>query len=91
MRPSAGIQICLLRIGWTRSWIAYKSKVKDDVLRSLIVFTAFMVIDFLTCVVAFALEKKEDWKLLAPLLPQRFVYRQIMYWVLLCAVMRKAQ
>lgn len=60
-------------------------------LRSLIFFTALMVIDFLTCVVAFALEKKEDWKLLAPLLPQRFVYRQIMYWVLLRAVMRKAQ
>ncbi len=63
----------------------------DDVLRSLIFFAGFMVIDFLTCVVAFALEKKEDWTLLAPLLPQRFVYRQMMYWVLFRAVMRAVQ
>jgi cellulose synthase/poly-beta-1,6-N-acetylglucosamine synthase-like glycosyltransferase/peptidoglycan/xylan/chitin deacetylase (PgdA/CDA1 family)/spore germination protein YaaH len=63
----------------------------DDVVRSLIFFAAFMLIDLLTCVVAFALEKKEDWTLLAPLLPQRFYYRQMMYWVLFRAVMQAAQ
>ncbi len=63
----------------------------DDVVRSLIFFAVFMVIDFLTCVVAFALEKKEDWTLLAPLLPQRFYYRQMMYWVLFRALMRAVQ
>jgi hypothetical protein len=50
-----------------------------------------MLIDFLTCVLAFALEKKEDWTLLAPLLPQRFVYRQMMYWVLFRSIMQAVQ
>jgi cellulose synthase/poly-beta-1,6-N-acetylglucosamine synthase-like glycosyltransferase/spore germination protein YaaH/peptidoglycan/xylan/chitin deacetylase (PgdA/CDA1 family) len=54
----------------------------QDVERSLIFFALFMLIDLFTCVVAFALEKDEDWTLLAPLLLQRFYYRQMMYVVL---------
>ncbi|HKW89945.1 MAG TPA: glycosyltransferase [Candidatus Acidoferrales bacterium] len=54
----------------------------DDVVRSLIFFAAFMLIDLFTCVVAFALEKHEDWTLLIPILIQRFYYRQMMYVVL---------
>ena len=54
----------------------------QDVERSLIFFALFMVIDLFTCVVAFALEKNEDWTLLAPLILQRFYYRQMMYVVL---------
>jgi cellulose synthase/poly-beta-1,6-N-acetylglucosamine synthase-like glycosyltransferase len=64
---------------------------KDDVVRSLIFFAAFMLIDLLTCAVAFALEKREDWTLLAPLLPQRFYYRQMMYWVLFRSLMQAAK
>src|SRR5712675_1321086 len=44
------------------------------------------VIDLLTCVLAFALEKKEDWTLLVPVLLQRFYYRQLMYVVLFRSV-----
>jgi cellulose synthase/poly-beta-1,6-N-acetylglucosamine synthase-like glycosyltransferase/spore germination protein YaaH/peptidoglycan/xylan/chitin deacetylase (PgdA/CDA1 family) len=58
----------------------------QDVERSLIFFAIFMLIDLLTCVVAFALEKNEDWTLLAPLILQRFYYRQMMYVVLFRAV-----
>ncbi len=58
----------------------------QDVERSLIFFAAFMLIDFFTCVVAFALERHEDWTLLAPLLIQRFYYRQMMYVVLFRAL-----
>ena len=58
----------------------------EDVERSLIFFAVFMLIDLFTCVVAFALEKKEDWTLLAPLLIQRFYYRQMMYVVIFRAV-----
>jgi cellulose synthase/poly-beta-1,6-N-acetylglucosamine synthase-like glycosyltransferase/spore germination protein YaaH/peptidoglycan/xylan/chitin deacetylase (PgdA/CDA1 family) len=54
----------------------------QDVERSLIYFALFMMIDLFTCVVAFALEKDEDWTLLAPLILQRFYYRQMMYVVL---------
>lgn len=58
----------------------------QDVERSLFFFAAFMAIDFFTCVVAFALERHEDWTLLAPLLIQRFYYRQMMYFVLFRAL-----
>jgi hypothetical protein len=44
------------------------------------------VIDILTCVVAFALERDEDWTLLVPVLLQRFYYRQLMYVVLFRSV-----
>ena len=58
----------------------------QDVERSLIFFAIFMFIDLFTCVVAFALEKHEDWSLLAPLILQRFYYRQMMYVVLFRAL-----
>jgi cellulose synthase/poly-beta-1,6-N-acetylglucosamine synthase-like glycosyltransferase/spore germination protein YaaH/peptidoglycan/xylan/chitin deacetylase (PgdA/CDA1 family) len=58
----------------------------QDVERSLIFFALFMLIDLFTCVVAFSLEKDEDWTLLAPLIIQRFYYRQMMYVVLFRAV-----
>jgi cellulose synthase/poly-beta-1,6-N-acetylglucosamine synthase-like glycosyltransferase/peptidoglycan/xylan/chitin deacetylase (PgdA/CDA1 family) len=63
----------------------------QDVERSLIFFVGFMLIDLLTCVIAFALERKEDWSLLWPLLLQRFYYRQMMYWVLFRALTRAVQ
>jgi len=62
-----------------------------DVQRSVIFFIGFMLIDFLTCVVAFALERNEDWSLLWPLLLQRFYYRQMMYMVLFRAVKHAVQ
>ena len=58
----------------------------QDVERSLIFFAIFMLIDLLTCIVAFTLERHEDWTLLAPLLIQRFYYRQMMYVVLFLAI-----
>jgi cellulose synthase/poly-beta-1,6-N-acetylglucosamine synthase-like glycosyltransferase/spore germination protein YaaH/peptidoglycan/xylan/chitin deacetylase (PgdA/CDA1 family) len=63
----------------------------QDVERSLIFFAVFMVIDLFTCVVAFTLERHEDWTLLAPLLLQRFYYRQMMYVVLFRALKEAVQ
>jgi len=63
----------------------------EDVERSLIFFAGFMLIDLFTCVIAFALEKNEDWSLLAPLLIQRFYYRQIMYLVIFQAIVRAVE
>jgi peptidoglycan-N-acetylglucosamine deacetylase len=57
-----------------------------DVERSVLFFLGFLIIDLLTCVVAFALERKEDWTLLFPVLLQRFYYRQLMYVVLFRSV-----
>lgn len=41
----------------------------------------FLSVDLLAALVGFCLERKEDWKLLIWLLPQRFFYRQLMYYV----------
>ncbi|HUK54577.1 MAG TPA: glycosyltransferase [Candidatus Binatia bacterium] len=73
-------QLQLTRFGtiWTQ----------EDVQRSLFFFALFMFIDFVTCVLAFALEWDEDWSLLFPLLLQRFYYRQLMYVVLFRAVVQ---
>jgi peptidoglycan-N-acetylglucosamine deacetylase len=57
-----------------------------DVQRSLVFFLGFLIIDILTCVIAFALEPNEDWTLLIPVLLQRFYYRQLMYIVLFRSV-----
>ena len=63
----------------------------EDVERSLVFFVGLMLIDFLTCVIAFALEKNEDWSLLWLPLIQRFDHRQMMYVVRFQAVMRAVQ
>jgi cellulose synthase/poly-beta-1,6-N-acetylglucosamine synthase-like glycosyltransferase/peptidoglycan/xylan/chitin deacetylase (PgdA/CDA1 family) len=57
-----------------------------DVQHSVVFFLGFLLIDVLTCVVAFALERHEDWTLLIPVLLQRFYYRQLMYIVLFRSV-----
>jgi len=57
-----------------------------DVEKSLLFFLGFLLIDILTCMVAFALERREDWTLLIPVLLQRFYYRQLMYVVLFRSV-----
>jgi len=58
----------------------------EDVQRSVVFFLGFLLIDVLTCVIAFALERHEDWTLLVPVLLQRFYYRQLMYIVLFRSV-----
>jgi hypothetical protein len=54
--------------------------------RSVVFFLGFIIIDVLTCIIAFALERHEDWTLLIPVLLQRFYYRQLMYIVLFRSV-----
>lgn len=44
-------------------------------------YILFLAVDFLAALVGFLLERKEDWKLMFWLLPQRFFYRQLMYYV----------
>ena len=58
----------------------------SDVERSILFFLGFLLIDIFTCMIAFALERKEDWTLLVPVLLQRFYYRQLMYVVLFRSV-----
>lgn len=62
-----------------------------DLERSVLFFLGFMLIDVLTCALAFVLEKKEDWTLLIPVLLQRFYYRQMMYVVIYRSFMGAVQ
>jgi cellulose synthase/poly-beta-1,6-N-acetylglucosamine synthase-like glycosyltransferase/peptidoglycan/xylan/chitin deacetylase (PgdA/CDA1 family)/spore germination protein YaaH len=62
-----------------------------DVERAILFFGVFMLIDLATAVVAFALERTEDWSLLLSLPLQRFYYRQLMDVVLFRAILRAVQ
>uniref|UniRef100_UPI001575E4FC glycosyltransferase n=1 Tax=Sphingomonas bacterium TaxID=1895847 RepID=UPI001575E4FC len=48
----------------------------------------FTTIDLLSGVIAFALERRERWRLLWLLVPQRIGYRQVMYYVVLKALVQ---
>jgi len=54
----------------------------------LIYYVAFVLIDFIVAVIAFWMEK-EDYKKLVYIIPQRFIWRQLMYYVLFKSI-RKA-
>ncbi|MDB5137555.1 MAG: glycosyltransferase [Mucilaginibacter sp.] len=51
-------------------------------------YVAFVLIDFLVAIVAFRMEK-EDYKKLIYIIPQRFIWRQLMYYILFKSI-RKA-
>jgi hypothetical protein len=65
-------------------WVA----MQDDLMITGAYWLCFMAIDLLAGVVAFALEKNEDWCLLLLLLPQRIGYRQLTYWVVIKALVQ---
>jgi cellulose synthase/poly-beta-1,6-N-acetylglucosamine synthase-like glycosyltransferase len=71
---------------WHFPWLPTIRSTDADLMRSVFFFLGFLLIDLLTCVLAFALERKEDWTLLVPVLLQRFYYRQLMYVVLFRSV-----
>lgn len=50
-------------------------------------YVAFVVVDFLVSIIAFKMEK-EDYKKLVYIIPQRFIWRQLMYYVLFKAIRR---
>jgi peptidoglycan-N-acetylglucosamine deacetylase len=62
-----------------------------DVERALYFFAAFLVVDLVTSLVAFLLERDEEWGLLLSLPLQRFYYRQLMDVVLFRAILRAVQ
>ena len=67
-------------------WLPQLNWATADLVRSVLFFLGFLFIDVLTCIIAFALERSEDWTLLVPVLLQRFYYRQLMYVVLFRSV-----
>jgi cellulose synthase/poly-beta-1,6-N-acetylglucosamine synthase-like glycosyltransferase/spore germination protein YaaH/peptidoglycan/xylan/chitin deacetylase (PgdA/CDA1 family) len=66
----------------------------SNILRLAGYYAMFLVVDYLACILAFVLERTEDWTLLLWLVWQRLLYRQVMYYVaiksLLAAIRGKA-
>jgi cellulose synthase/poly-beta-1,6-N-acetylglucosamine synthase-like glycosyltransferase/peptidoglycan/xylan/chitin deacetylase (PgdA/CDA1 family)/spore germination protein YaaH len=62
-----------------------------DVERAVLFFAVFLLIDLAMSLVAFTLERDEDWSLLISLPLQRFYYRQLMDVVLFRAILRAIQ
>jgi cellulose synthase/poly-beta-1,6-N-acetylglucosamine synthase-like glycosyltransferase/spore germination protein YaaH/peptidoglycan/xylan/chitin deacetylase (PgdA/CDA1 family) len=62
--------------------------VKGDLHRVALFWLLFAAIDITAGLIAFALERRENWKLMVWLVPQRFGYRQVMYYVVIKAVIQ---
>jgi cellulose synthase/poly-beta-1,6-N-acetylglucosamine synthase-like glycosyltransferase/peptidoglycan/xylan/chitin deacetylase (PgdA/CDA1 family)/spore germination protein YaaH len=68
----------------TAAWQRYQHPgdyATDTLQRVLFYYALFFTLDLLATLVAFLLERKEDWSLLIWLVVQRFLYRQLMYYV----------
>ncbi|MBS1528858.1 MAG: glycosyltransferase [Bacteroidetes bacterium] len=59
----------------------------DKPMKIVVYYIAFVLIDFLVSIVAFRMEK-ESLKKLVYIIPQRFIWRQLMYYVLFKSVRR---
>lgn len=59
----------------------------DGLWRSLMYYGLFLSVDFGAALLAFLLEPKEDKRLLWRLFPQRFFYRQLMYYVAIKSIL----
>ena len=59
-----------------------------DLHRVALFWLLFAVIDLTSGMIAMALERRENWRLVAWLIPQRFGYRQVMYYVVIRAAIK---
>ncbi|MCL5773238.1 MAG: glycosyltransferase [Firmicutes bacterium] len=76
----------LLEMLWQKSQhpLGYNA---DSLKIILFYYALFLALDFFGSVIAFILERKEDWKLLVWLFFQRFFYRQLMYYIAVKSVL----
>ena len=64
------------------------AQTETDLSRMLGFWLLFTAIDLLAATVAFALERRQRWRLLWLLIPQRVGYRQVMYYVVVKALVQ---
>jgi cellulose synthase/poly-beta-1,6-N-acetylglucosamine synthase-like glycosyltransferase/peptidoglycan/xylan/chitin deacetylase (PgdA/CDA1 family)/spore germination protein YaaH len=64
-----------------RAWQNPNPEVTQSLTEVLLYYFVFTAVDFCTAALAFRMEPAEDKRLLAWLVPQRLVYRQLMYFV----------
>lgn len=80
----------IVNIFWTVSSIQEHgyTAMQGDLHRIALFWLLFAAIDLTAGLIAMALERRENWRLIAWLLPQRFGYRQIMYYVVIKALVQ---
>jgi hypothetical protein len=80
--PILDVTLAFSIVGWLiRAWQHYNAEVSNSLSETALYYAAFTAADFCTAVLAFRMEPAEDKRLLAWLIPQRLVYRQLMYFV----------
>ena len=71
-------------------WITWTQHPEDlifiPLLSVLFYYLLFLAFDYLIAVIAFSLEKGEDWWLISWLILQRFYYRQLMYYIVIKSI-----
>lgn len=88
------IDLVALIILGEMAWNAFTDSTAVDLggsVTALIMFFAFILLDFFAAATAFWHEKREDKWLLIWLLPQRFFYRQLIYFVAIKAMLAAIQ
>jgi cellulose synthase/poly-beta-1,6-N-acetylglucosamine synthase-like glycosyltransferase len=80
----------VLNIFWTVSSIREHgyTAMKGDLHHVALFWILFAAIDLTAGMIAMALERRENWRLMLWLIPQRFGYRQVMYYVVIKAVVQ---
>ena len=80
----------ILNIFWTVSSIREHgyTAMKGDLQHVAMFWILFGAIDLTAGLIAMALERRENWRLMLWLIPQRFGYRQVMYYVVIKAVVQ---
>jgi cellulose synthase/poly-beta-1,6-N-acetylglucosamine synthase-like glycosyltransferase/peptidoglycan/xylan/chitin deacetylase (PgdA/CDA1 family)/spore germination protein YaaH len=72
------------------TWVSVQAhgwaQTSHDIETMAVFWAVFTTIDLLSAFIAFALERREKWRLLWLLIPQRIGYRQVMYYVVLKAI-----
>jgi cellulose synthase/poly-beta-1,6-N-acetylglucosamine synthase-like glycosyltransferase len=72
--------------GWL-AWAQHGEEFSSGDLRTIgIYYCVFIVVDMISAMVGFVMERRENWNLLWWLLLQRFGYRQLMYYVVLRSI-----
>ncbi len=89
------MDICMVTSFWWAGWQKQQHPEQfspDMLFHMLFYYLLFIAVDYLAAVIAFSLEPtKEDWSQLIWLFPQRFFYRQLMYFVAIRAVLAAIQ
>ena len=80
----------IANVFWTVSSIREHgyTAMKGDLQQVALFWLLFAAIDLTAAMIALALERRESWRLMIWLLPQRFGYRQIMYYVVIKALVQ---